>query len=765
MSTAVWILREEARSLAETIAEGLGASVETAPKGENRETFRRRFREASAWVIVGASGVATRFVSGLLESKQTDPAVVAVDEAARFAIPLAGGHEGGANQIAYAISRLTGATPVITTATEALKPLVVGVGCRRGVASQKIEEAVLEALPEGRGPGDIREIVTVDRKADETGLLEWAAGLGLPLRIVSSEQIAARPWTSQPSDWVHENLGLPGVCEPAALIVSTRGQLVVEKTSKDGVSVAVVEDSQAQASTPTNEPPKIGKLVLVSLGPGGLDLIAPRARAAISQASEVVGYDLYLDLIAPWLGGKTVHRMPLTQERARAEKAIELAREQKFVALVSSGDIGIYAMATLVFELLDEDTEIELEVVPGITAATSCAALLGAPLAHDFATLSLSDLLCPWEWIERRARAIAEADLAVALYNVQSKTRTTGAQRVIDLMLEHKSPETVCGIVRNAWRDDQQIRVCTLRELREQQFDMLTTVIIGNRFTRQNAFGMYSPRGYLQWEDEPDLQLPEGAIWVFTGTHDGNELARRLSDAGHAVVVSVATDYGVEAAQNSLGDAVTVINGAVGSEQRRSWLETSRARAVIDATHPFASRISPDLIAAAEACEISYLRYERSSEVIAADDCEFAPDFESATQRAAELGKRVFLATGAKELDKIPESGPTEWFVRLAPDPTAMERAIKLGIPRRRLCFMQGPFSTALNQAQWQDWKIDCIVTRESGSGSGLVEKLQAAKALSIPVIVIRRPHVDYPSVVFDLEEACERVAKTLEQD
>lgn len=762
MSRGIWILREQARPVAEGLAEAIGAVVETAATGENREAFRTRFAEHRQWVILGASGVATRYLSGLLDSKKSDPAVVVVDEALRFAIPLVGGHEGGANELAYEISRITGASPAVTTATEALKTLVLGIGCRKGVSSQQIDAAVLAALPEGKSITDIREVVTVDLKVREAGLLDWAAGQALPLRIVSSKQIAARPWVSKPSDWVQANVDLPGVCEPAALIACPRGELLVAKSSLNGVSVAVVEDGNPEIIEVSAELPDQGKLTMVSLGPGNRDLIPPRARAAITTASDVVGYGLYLDLIEPWLHGKTQHRMPLTQEKARAEKAIELAGQGKQVALVSSGDIGIYAMATLVFELLEKKPPLEIEVIPGITAATSCAALLGAPLSHDFATLSLSDLLCPWDWIERRAKAIAESDLAVALYNVQSKSRPDGVQRILDIMLQHKSPETVCGVVRNACREDQELRVCTLAELKETQFDMLTTVIIGNQHTRNSEAGMFSPRGYLDWKSpKENSDIAEGAVWVFAGTHDGNALANTLVNEGHSVVVSVATNYGIEVAESSLDPRITVVNAAVGSELRRAML--TGARAVVDASHPFAQRISRDLMQSCQALNVAYFRYERPSNLPELKKGQLVTDFESALLKASELGKRVFLATGAKELALLkdcPRAEEVEWFVRFAPDASSLKTALDSGIKRNQLCFMQGPFSTEFNQTQWRDWKIDCVVTRESGEGSGMAEKIEAAERLAIPVLVIQRPTMDYPNVFDHFAAVVEQVGE-----
>ena len=298
-----------------------------------------------------------------------------------------------------------------------------------------------------------------------------------------------------------------------------------------------------------------GILNLVSVGPGYSDLIAPRAEAALRDSDVIVAYELYLRWIEPWLAGKEIHTPPLTQERERALLAIEKARGGAKVALISSGDIGIYAMATLAFEEMREDDTFEVNVIPGITSANACASLLGSPLSHDFATLSLSDLLCPWEWIEQRALHIAEADLACVFYNVQSAGRQEGVYRVLNLMLQFKAPHTLCGVVKNAYRPGQEVSIYRLDELLALKFDMLTTIVIGNRFTRRKRGFIFTPRGYNNWADtvtpaiEPvDQALPDHAVWVFSGTGDGNALASKLAAQNMPVVVSTATEYGGEVA-------------------------------------------------------------------------------------------------------------------------------------------------------------------------------------------------------------------------
>lgn len=241
---AIWLVRAHGEQLAAVLQAALGAEVYRPWLRDgvsHKAQFAQSYRLHAQWIVIGATGIAVRFIDGLALDKHTDPAVVVLDEAGRFAISLLAGHEGGANALAYTVARTVGATPVVTTATEALKPLVVGIGCRKGVPAARIDAAVRHALGE-RSMDQVREIATVDLKANEAGLLEFCEQYGLPLRVFARATLAARPWVSMPSDWVRSNVGLDGVCEPCALVASPRGALVVPKTCLDGVAVAVVED-------------------------------------------------------------------------------------------------------------------------------------------------------------------------------------------------------------------------------------------------------------------------------------------------------------------------------------------------------------------------------------------------------------------------------------------------------------------------------------------------------------------------------------------
>jgi cobalt-precorrin 5A hydrolase/precorrin-3B C17-methyltransferase len=235
--------------------------------------------------------------------------------------------------------------------------------------------------------------------------------------------------------------------------------------------------------------------------------MTPAAQTAVACADAVIGYSLYIDLIAPLLRpGQIVEALPITQERQRAERAIELAHWGLTVAVVSSGDCGIYGMAGLVLEELQrmswDGKTPGVQVFPGITALQAAASRVGAPLMHDFCAISLSDLLTPWEAIEKRLTAAAIADFVTALYNPRSQTRTQQIATAIAIFLKYRDPNTPVALVRSAYRQDEHITLTTLSELLAAPVDMLTTVLIGNQSTRTHADWMITPRGYLGFGEQ-----------------------------------------------------------------------------------------------------------------------------------------------------------------------------------------------------------------------------------------------------------------------
>lgn len=238
------------------------------------------------------------------------------------------------------------------------------------------------------------------------------------------------------------------------------------------------------------------KIYVVGIGPGDLNYMVPEAEKVILLSDVIVGYTLYVKLISDLIAGKATIDTGMKDELHRCRLAVEEAKRGKTVAVVSSGDAGIYGMAALLLELLENEPEIELEIVPGITAATAAASMLGAPLSNDFAVVSLSDLMTPWSAIEKRLNAVGTGDFVVCIYNPKSRTRDEHLRRACKILLKHKGRETCCGFVRNALRGHSTVGLCTLGELPDMEIDMLTTIIVGNSRTRRIGNRLVTPRGY-----------------------------------------------------------------------------------------------------------------------------------------------------------------------------------------------------------------------------------------------------------------------------
>ena len=252
------------------------------------------------------------------------------------------------------------------------------------------------------------------------------------------------------------------------------------------------------------------KLYLVSSGPGDQDFVSPRAVAAVKASTDLVAYGLYLDLLGELCDNKTHHDLPLGQEIDRARLSLDLAASGKTTALVSSGDIGIYAMATLVFELLDEQLkgnenhpewlDVEIEVVPGISAMQAASSRAGAMLGHDFCTISLSDLLTPWQTIEKRLHACGEGDFVVSFYNPRSVKRDWQINTARDVLLKYRPAETPVVLGKHLTRDEESVTITTLGELHSDNVNMFTLVSVGNSESKHISYGeqewVYTPRGY-----------------------------------------------------------------------------------------------------------------------------------------------------------------------------------------------------------------------------------------------------------------------------
>jgi cobalt-precorrin 5A hydrolase/precorrin-3B C17-methyltransferase len=392
--------------------------------------------------------------------------------------------------------------------------LWVGIGCERGTSKALIARAVQQVCQAHHlAEAAIAGVATIDVKADEVGLVGFCQERHFPLRCFPAELLRTVA-VPHPSAIVQAEVGTPSVAEAAAILASREAG--IEQQQKESASQKTELLVSKQIVRVPEQPGAVtiaiavaereyigqsGQLWLVGTGPGQVQQITPAAQNAITQADAVIGYSLYIDLIHPLLRpGQIVEPFPITQERQRAERAIELAMWGLTVAVISSGDCGIYGMAGLVLEQLQAqgwDGQVPaVQVFPGITAVQSAAALVGAPLMHDLCTISLSDLLTPWSVIETRLMAAAEADFVTALYNPRSRSRTEHIAIAQRIFLHYRHPDTPVAIVRSAYRPEQQVTVSTLAQLLTVEIDMLTTVLIGNRSTCTYANWMITPRGY-----------------------------------------------------------------------------------------------------------------------------------------------------------------------------------------------------------------------------------------------------------------------------
>lgn len=386
------------------------------------------------------------------------------------------------------------------------KVLSLGVGCERDADPAELRQLVTETLANAHvAAASIACVTSLDLKADEAAVLDLAAFLDRPARFFDAATLEAEtPRLKTPSDVVFAEVGCHGVAEASALAAAgPDADLIVAKRKSARATCAVA--LSPKIIDPDTVGRARGRLSIVGIGPGQAAWRTPEVTSWLAGVSDVVGYGLYLDLLGDLIDGKNRHMSELSEEEARVRRSIELAAEGGDVALVSSGDAGIYAMAALAFEVLDRDdnpafNRIEIRVSPGISAVQAAAARIGAPLGHDFALISLSDLLTPWEAIENRLHAAAEGDFTVAFYNPVSKRRRTQLAKAREILLAHRPAETPVVLGRNLGRVDETVTVVTLQDLEVDMVDMLTLVLVGSSATKHIRRGardwVYTPRGY-----------------------------------------------------------------------------------------------------------------------------------------------------------------------------------------------------------------------------------------------------------------------------
>ena len=389
---------------------------------------------------------------------------------------------------------------------------VLGLGCERLAQESEVWALVDEQLAKANIAREaIACVASIALKAAEPAIHGVARRLGVPARFFDATRLEREtPRLKNPSDLVYRETGCHGVAEGSALAgVGAAGDLIVAKQRSQRATCAIARS--AEIVDPHFVGRARGSLAIVGIGPGAAAARTHEVEAAIAKATDLVGYRLYLDLLGPLAEHKARHGYELGEEEMRVRIALGLAAEGRDVALVCSGDAGIYAMATLVFELIDREgnadwARVAITGLPGVSAMQTAAARIGAPLGHDFCAISLSDLLTPWEAIEQRLLTAAAGDFVVAFYNPVSQRRRTQLAAAKEILLRHRPAETPVVLARNLGREGETVAVVMLGDLKVEDVDMLTLVIVGSSATRavqrpDGGVWIYTPRGYAKKMD------------------------------------------------------------------------------------------------------------------------------------------------------------------------------------------------------------------------------------------------------------------------
>jgi cobalt-precorrin 5A hydrolase/precorrin-3B C17-methyltransferase len=382
--------------------------------------------------------------------------------------------------------------------------LTIGVGCERGTSHEEVVTLIKNTLKENNlAIQSVAGYASIDLKEDEPAI----SSLYNVNYFTAEELNAFAPRLKTPSDYVMLEVGTPGVAEAAALAAAgPDAELIVPKTKSKRATVAI---ARSPFSIHAMHGRMKGNLAVVGIGPGHKRMRSAIATHELHLATDWVGYGLYLDLVADLKQDQVEHRFPLGGEEDRVRHAIELAKQGKQVALVCSGDAGIYAMAALVYEIIDlEPNRISVDVIPGISAFQAAAAKAGAMIGHDFCCISLSDLLTPWEAIEKRVKAAAEGDFVISFYNPRSLKRRDQLERAFAILKNHRPPDTPVIIASNLGRAEENVRIVNFKDFNPDDVDMLTLVMVGSSQSKSFARGdgktyAYTPRGYARKRETP----------------------------------------------------------------------------------------------------------------------------------------------------------------------------------------------------------------------------------------------------------------------
>jgi cobalt-precorrin 5A hydrolase / precorrin-3B C17-methyltransferase len=528
------------------------------------------FNEGHRIIGICAAGILVRALGPHAKDKHAEPPVIALSEDGEFAVPLLGGHH-GANELARKIADLTSGHAAVTTASDVMlgvsldeppagyiladaslvksatakllsgeklwgdvpwlssitsengsvlvalsihpavphvmtyhpQCLAVGIGCERGTDPKEVQDLVSATLAEfGLAPAAIASFASIDLKEDEAAI----SALGNVQFFTTKQLNDQSQRIMRPSEIVRAEVGTPSVAEAAALAAAgPEAELIVPKQKSKRATIAI-----AKAPAPILEivGRKRGCVFVVGIGPGTPLMRSPEVTAALRTTTEWVGYGLYLDLAKDQHTDQTLHDFPLGGEEDRCRHAITLAKQGKHVALVCSGDAGIYAMAALVYELIDrEPCRVEVQVLPGISAFQIASAKAGAMIGHDFCCISLSDLLTPWDTIVQRVTAAAQGDFVISFYNPRSLKRTDQIIKAFEILKPLRNPDTPVVLATSLGRPEENVRIVRFEDFNPEDVDMLTLVMVGSTqsksFTRGDGkTSAYTPRGYAKKMDQ-----------------------------------------------------------------------------------------------------------------------------------------------------------------------------------------------------------------------------------------------------------------------
>jgi cobalt-precorrin 5A hydrolase / precorrin-3B C17-methyltransferase len=560
---AIFVLGPSALDLANKVKFDIGGKIH-GPEGltgadihfdRATHAMARAFSLNQPIVGICASGILVRAIGQRLKNKTNEPPVVAVAEDGSSVVPLLGGHH-GANDLANRIAAITKGHSAITTASDVMfgsllddppdgvlsnredyktaiaaklrgeeifqestiyrkqgsashlvyhpSLLAVGIGCERGTDPAEVKQLLDDTLAEHNiSEQSIFQHGSIDLKEDEAAISQFNN-----VFYFKAEQLKAQSdRIENPSALVESEVGTPSVAEAAALaLVGPNGKLLVPKVKSKRATIAIAQ-AAAFADFQNHEGAQRGHVSVIGIGPGDHGTMSPNVDFELWFATEWVGYSLYLDLVDHLRSGQIRHDFPLGDEEARCRHAIELAKQGKRVALVCSGDAAIYAMAALVYELIDrEPCRIAVEVHPGISAFQAASAKAGAMIGHDFCCISLSDLLTPWEAIEKRITAAAQGDFVISFYNPRSLKRRDQLEKAFAILKNHRPPTTPVVIASNLGRPEEKHKIVNFADFNPEDVDMLTLVMVGSSQSKSFKRGdgqtyAYTPRGYAKKMD------------------------------------------------------------------------------------------------------------------------------------------------------------------------------------------------------------------------------------------------------------------------